>query len=81
MELSDYEKMIIEYALAYAVRGTINMKVEDIYELANFLEVDGELLYNALHYEETSNKKDSILFEGNEYHIDYHLTPLFDTII
>lgn len=81
MELSDYEKMIIEYALAYAVRGTLNMKVEDIYELADFLEVDGELLYNALHYEETSNKKDSILFEGNEYHIDYHLTPLFDTII
>ena len=54
MALSDYDKMIIENALAYGSRGVIKLKETDIFDLAQNLKIEGELLLDAMNFDSMS---------------------------
>ncbi len=81
MALSKYEKMIIGCALAHGIRGTFNLRDEDILLLAQSLRVDQELLLEALNLSSVITGIDNIEFKGEIYSIDPFITPLFDVVI
>ncbi len=81
MALSDYEKMIIENALAYGFRGVIKLKEPDVFELAQNLRIDGELLLGALNLCAISIGADWVEYKGERYNLNPFFSPLFDSVI
>ena len=69
MALSDYDKMIIENALAYGSRGVIKLKEADIFDLAQNLKIEEELLRDAMNFDSMSIELNCVEYKGERYNI------------
>ncbi len=81
MALSDYDKMIIENALAYGFCGVIKLKETEIFDLAQNLKIEGELLLDAMNFDSMPIELNCVEYKGDRYNTNPVYSPLFDAVI